>query len=145
MDKMSWNRRGGNDYFCLEIQASHTKEKNLWAWLNRKSSSFLGRQSGKDQGVPGRRDTRTSVFEEQARESLWLGSGRRGHKWLFLMWTVTQHCPSVCAPVVLTSICVASGDLVTKRNKANFLCGCVNTSVERWGQLSPAFCPEGCE
>lgn len=54
-------------------------------------------------------------------------------------------CPSVCAPVVLTSICVASGDLVTKRNKANFLCGCVNTSVERWGQLSPAFCPEGCE
>lgn len=42
MDKMSWNHRLGNDYFCLEIWECHMKEKNLWAQLNGKSRRSLG-------------------------------------------------------------------------------------------------------
>ena len=40
MDKMSWNRRGGDGYFCLEIQAGHTKEKIYELALTGRVAAF---------------------------------------------------------------------------------------------------------
>ena len=145
MDKMSWNRRGGNDYFCLEIQASHTKEKIYGLDLTGRVAAFWADRVGRIKAFQAE-GTQGPVCLRNKLEICcgWAvaGGGTRG---FFSGGPSASICPSARAPDVLTWICVASGDLVTKRSKANLLCGCVTASVEWWGQLSPAFCLEGCE
>ena len=97
--------------------STHSRSAGLWP---------AGRCPGVEEGTQGPVCLRN---KPESRCGWAVGGG--GTSGFFSCGPSPSICPSVCAPVVLTSICVASGDLVTKRNKANFLCGCVNTSVER--------------